>query len=610
MPSHDYSLTAKWNHFNIEYNLNGGENNKNNKDYYALGEDVPTLYNPTKKGYTFLGWKYNGNFVTSINITWLENITLDAIWEATTYDITYHLDGGDNATSNPKTYNIESEDITLASPTKKGYNFKGWYTSSTFDESTSITTISKGSSEDINLYAKWEIITYSITYNLNGGNDSNLNPKTYTVEDEITLVEPTKDGYTFLGWYNGDTKVTKIEKGTIGSISLTASYSANLNTLSVSSEDTSKGSVEVISGRGYTDEEITVKVTLNDGYYFKGWYEGDNEVSVEEEYTFKMPSTNKTLVAKFYSNDETDEMNKKLGKVPTVNGNTVTYGLYPQTIVSDTDLISKLDTLTTAENGWYYYDNAYYVKSTVTKYVASHWSESVDTYTFSDGSEVVTGDTRYFKCEPISWKVLTTSTAESGYTTYSLVSNILLDNKKYNENYSGQNEAGYYANNYEQSEIRSWLIGEFYNEAFNLNSSYLKKVTVDNSASTTLVSDNQYCCNDTEDYVYLLSDADYQNTSYGFNTETTSDKASLRCKVSDYCLAQSAYMNTGTYNGCSSYYTRSPIGSYSNQASFIYYYGAIFEGKAEDSTGIYPSYLVNRLNGVRPGITINIPLEN
>ena len=615
MPNHDYSLVAKWNYFKIEYNLNGGENSYNNKNYYSVDE-VPTLNNPTKKGYTFLGWKYKGNFVTSIDSSWLSDISLDAIWETTAYNVTYHLDGGENNNSNPKTFTIESDDITLASPIKKGYNFMGWYTSSSFSDDTSITTITKGSTEDINLYAKWEIITYTITYDAGLGKNDSSNPKTYTVEDEITLANATRDGYTFTGWKGDRGVVEKISKGTVGNLALTAMWSTNLNSLIVSTEDRTMGSAKLVSGDGYTDEEITVKATVNSGYLFKGWYEGDTKVSPKEEYTFTMGTTDKTLVAKFYNKDEVKEIYKKQGKIPVVSSDskTVTYGLYPQTVVSDAELIKELDKLTTtASNGWYLYDNAYYAKQSVTKYVSDWVYETVDTYTFSDGSEVVTGDTRWFKCEPISWKVLTISTTGSGYNTYSLVSNLILDNQRFNERFTGQNEKGYYANNYEQSEIRSWLNGEFYNLAFGLDKSYIKQVTVDNSKSSTqTTTTNPYVCKNTDDNVYLLSDADYQNTSYGFSVESYTDKASLRCQVTDYSLAKSIQMyNNGTdYSRCGSYYTRSPIDFVSTQASLIEYFGYMFPGREINQYGIYKDYYVDKYEGVRPGITINVPTEN
>ncbi|MBO4432032.1 MAG: InlB B-repeat-containing protein, partial [Clostridia bacterium] len=137
-----------------------------------------------------------------------------------TYEITYILNGGKGNT-NPTTYTVNSADITLKSPTKKGYTFKGWY-----DGSAKVTKIAKGTTGNITLTAKWRKNIYNITYKLNNGTNNKNNPKTYTVTTSaITLKNPTRKGYTFKGWYNGVSKVITIKKGSTGDITLTAKWS-------------------------------------------------------------------------------------------------------------------------------------------------------------------------------------------------------------------------------------------------------------------------------------------------------------------------------------------------------------------------------------------------
>jgi hypothetical protein len=58
-------------------------------------------------------------------------ITLYATKATISYTIKYNLDGGTNGT-NPENYTIESDDITLASPTKDEYDFDGWYSDENF----------------------------------------------------------------------------------------------------------------------------------------------------------------------------------------------------------------------------------------------------------------------------------------------------------------------------------------------------------------------------------------------------------------------------------------------------------------------------------------------
>ena len=84
-------------------------------------------------------------------------------------------------------------------PIKEGYIFDGWYL-----DNEKWSFIGYSVTDNIELVAKWNIITYKITYDLNGGRLLESNPKTYTVEDEITLNNPTKVGYTFIGWTSED----------------------------------------------------------------------------------------------------------------------------------------------------------------------------------------------------------------------------------------------------------------------------------------------------------------------------------------------------------------------------------------------------------------------
>ena len=78
---------------------------------------------------------------------------------------------------------------------------------------------------DITVEAKWAINSYDITYDLAGGVNNSENPTTYTIESGlITLKNPTRVGYTFVGWYNGEQLVTIIDSNTLENITLTAKW--------------------------------------------------------------------------------------------------------------------------------------------------------------------------------------------------------------------------------------------------------------------------------------------------------------------------------------------------------------------------------------------------
>ena len=280
--------------------------------------------------------------------------------------------------------------------------------------------------------------------------------------------------------------------------------------------------------------------------------------------------------------------NESLGITPmfSTKNKTVTYGLYPQKNVNDSSLVSALNALTTPEsNGWYLYNNEHYAKLSATPYTDNSFTSK-----FDNGTTIVSGTTYWFKCEPITWNVLSNTNGE-----YYILSSLLLDAHRYNEYYSGTKD-GHYANNYEYSEIRAWLNNDFYNSAFALGNSHIQITTVDNSASTTGSSSNTYACANTEDKVFLPSYKDYRNSGYGFSTSTESTNTRY-CRTTDLARARGAWYQTDSpclYNG--QYWTRSPYyGDRSNYASYV------------QSNGSLSSYPVSRVYvSVRPTLTIKI----
>ncbi|MDY4221555.1 MAG: InlB B-repeat-containing protein [Candidatus Faecousia sp.] len=194
---------------------------------------------PQRKNYQFLGW-FRTQDANPANLIDLDSylpegsMTLYAGWKPVEYTITYKLGGGENDPANPVSYNIESGEIVLLDPTRKGYTFLGW-TAAGEGLSGSVDRIPAGSTGSVTLTAAWEVNTYTISYTLGGGNVDGENPDSYTVEDaEITLINPSRSGYTFLGWTGTDlTEATRnvvIPTGSTGNRSYTANWSSNVAT--------------------------------------------------------------------------------------------------------------------------------------------------------------------------------------------------------------------------------------------------------------------------------------------------------------------------------------------------------------------------------------------
>ena len=201
------------------------ENDVNVYAYYQLIEDVPTEYRvnfetnggsavedivtslietepkTTKPGFTFDGWYTEETFQHKVTFPYevTKDQTLYAKWEANTYNVHFVLNGG-TGVNDIKTDKIEVEPI----PIKDGYTFLGWYFESTFTNRVSFPfTVTK----DETLYAKWEQNTYNVHFVLNGGTGIS-DVKTNKIEKEPI---PTKEGFTFVGWYLEEEFINKVE---------------------------------------------------------------------------------------------------------------------------------------------------------------------------------------------------------------------------------------------------------------------------------------------------------------------------------------------------------------------------------------------------------------
>ena len=253
----------------ITYTLDGGTNDANNPADYTVESATITLADASKDGYTFEGWYSDAAFTADNEVTEIATGSTGPkeffAKFSEIYIITYTLDGGTNAANNPADYTVETATITLADATKDGYTFEGWYSDAAFTADNEVTEIATGSTGDVILYAKFDAITYDISYTLDGGTNDANNPADYTVETAtITLANASKTGRTFKGWYSEATftnQVTEIATGSIGDISLYAKYSDEY-TLQLSDVDFSDG--EITAYTNTTEKNIIIPDNFND----------------------------------------------------------------------------------------------------------------------------------------------------------------------------------------------------------------------------------------------------------------------------------------------------------------------------------------------------------
>ncbi len=189
---------------------------------------------PSYTGYTCV-WYYNNIALTDENgnalAVWNKDsgayvITADC--QIIRYSISYEMQNGTNHSSNPTSYTVASNSITLLSPTKTGYTFMGW-TGTDISTLTKEVTIASGSIGARTYTANWQVNSYTITFNKNGG-EYDKTTQIATYDSAYALTNPTRVGYTFVGWYNGETLYSGGTWKTASDITLTAKWTANTNT--------------------------------------------------------------------------------------------------------------------------------------------------------------------------------------------------------------------------------------------------------------------------------------------------------------------------------------------------------------------------------------------
>ena len=272
-------------------------------------------------------------------------------------------------------------------------------------------------------------------------------------------------------------------------------------------------------------------------------------------------------------------------------GDTLYYGNYPQTKVTDSSIISALNSKAGNNSGWtsygYYSGTGYdddgqmtakdYMRYTDVTYNGEKYrgvyfdtyrpyytgyeiSTSTD-YTEQDDNGYYYGNVYWFKYEPIKWRVLDPSTGyimcDTAIDSQAYNNYVLYDDNDYE--YHGDSDCTYYASNYAKSSIRQWLNNDFYNTAFNeTQKANIKYTTLDNSSAYS----STYDAPSTTDKVFLISYVDSINSSYGFSSSYSAEDTARQLKSTDYAKCQGCYQNTyNSYLGNCWWWLRSPYDS-------------------------------------------------
>lgn len=125
------------------------------------------------------------------------------------YQIKYDDNGGSGAPSQQLKWHGTAITLSSTKPTRTGYTFKGWGTSSTATTVSYAAGASYTANATVTLYAIWTANTYTVKYDANGGTGAPGNQtKTHAVTLKLSSTKPTRTNYTFKGWGRTATATT------------------------------------------------------------------------------------------------------------------------------------------------------------------------------------------------------------------------------------------------------------------------------------------------------------------------------------------------------------------------------------------------------------------
>jgi uncharacterized repeat protein (TIGR02543 family) len=207
MPANNITLFAKWqasvSRYTITFNANGGQFSL---PYITLSYDedlsvVTNVEDPRREGYNFIGWfRENATDPYQLDKMPAESFELTAKWTEGIYTIRFETYGGGNFPNVIGRFNLNTFDLSTLIPEKEGYEFKGWYA----DEACTVELdgIQTIDSATPTIYAKWEKVKITITYNSNGGRGLTVTSLSLLPGSDFPKhPELSRDGYVFSGWY-------------------------------------------------------------------------------------------------------------------------------------------------------------------------------------------------------------------------------------------------------------------------------------------------------------------------------------------------------------------------------------------------------------------------
>lgn len=200
----DVMVSANWkaNTYTITYDANGGYVAPTSQSI-TYGSEVQ-LPIPSRSGYDFVGWQRGTTTIENGIWEIASDVTLTAVWDYSSFTVTLDPNGGSLETTTVEVrYNAAYQ---LPTPNRTGYVFKGWYNGDDLFDSTGVWNRMAG----LSLTAEWEISDMESISCTMIGNGGTVLPQTQLLPVGSALPTPTRNGYTFGGWFADDVLTTPV----------------------------------------------------------------------------------------------------------------------------------------------------------------------------------------------------------------------------------------------------------------------------------------------------------------------------------------------------------------------------------------------------------------
>ena len=613
--------------YTVTFNANDGSENPATATQIFTG-GVPQALKTiaelgfSKNGFNFAGWGTSADasqasYADAATYTARANVTLYALWSSIpVYSVNIPVNANGTVTASPATA-VAGTEITLSNTPNAGYNFASYTVT---DADGLIVTVTDGTftmpAKNVTVTAAFIAIEYNISVETYDKGSVTSSHATATVGTTVTLTAKPSTGYklsvlvvipeggeiTHLsGPENSRTFVMPAKNVTVWASFVAIKYSINMGTFV-------NGSVTTSQETAVVGTSVTLTVTPMYGYRLSTLVvtdeDGESVALGGTVYcrTFTMPAKNLTVMATFAALLPPTAAYTKTGtaKINGTEYDLVTFGLWPQTVKADGVTVYKSETLI-------YGDFTYCRGSDSQWYVNQPEKAWESGYKYSDGTNVAqssSGSCKWFKVEPIKWRVLTTNYDGKKLL---LAENILIG-KRYNAS----------SCNYQNSEMRKWLNSNsnsadesdysgtkgFLKTAFTADQiAAIAKVSVDISARSSNPDSNatewnggknDYASNTPmNDKVFLLSEQEVTKSDYGFAKHGVGGPGTARIRVTtDFAKASGATQENKPYGGCWWLRSIDTIGC----PRFIFTDGSAYisngYGADDDRVGVVPALCV------------------